>query len=80
MAQYHRFLLLLGRVAVLPSQHVDSYVVLDSGSFLPREWLDIHEWFKGGKAPEEWLGRFYATAPNSFGDIDRENERNSRVL
>ncbi len=58
----------------------ESYVMLGSGNLLPAEWFDLFQWFQGGKAPDDWLERFNLTAPGNFSELDRLNERNSRVL
>ena len=33
----------------------ERFVVLNSGNLLPEKWLDIYEWFLGGKAPRDWI-------------------------
>ncbi len=31
------------------------YIVLDSGNYLLKIWVDIFQWFQGGKVPDDWL-------------------------
>ncbi len=33
----------------------ESYVVLDSGNYLFKDWMGIFQWFQGGKASHECL-------------------------
>ena len=54
--------------------------VLESGNLLPEKWLDIYEWFLGGKAPRDWLDRLHKTAPSGFSDLDKIGEMNSKLV
>ena len=58
----------------------EEYAVLQSGGLLLKKWVDIFEWFRGGRAPQNWLKRLDATAPGGFTDIARVNEEHTRVL
>ena len=58
----------------------EEYVVLQNGSYLLKKWSDIFDWFRGGRAPQDWLNRFDATAPSGFSIMARLNEDNTRVL
>ena len=58
----------------------EEYTVLQSGSLLLKKWSDIFEWFRGGRAPQDWMDRFQITAPGGFSAIDRLYEENTRVL
>lgn len=58
----------------------DTYVVLHSGNLLLKKWLDIYEWFLGGRAPQDWWVRLNNTAPSTYTDIDRANEQNSVLV
>ena len=58
----------------------DTYVVLHSGNLLLKKWLDIFEWFLGGRAPQDWWVRLNNTAPSTYTDIDRVNEQNSVLV
>lgn len=58
----------------------ENHVVLDSGHLMPVMWIDIYEWYTGGKAPKDWLDRLNRTAPSSFTDIDRVVEENSKLV
>ena len=58
----------------------ENYVMLVSGNLLPDEWIDIYEWYTGGRAPKDWLDRLNRTAPSSFTDIDRVIEENSKLV
>ena len=58
----------------------EEYTVLQSGNLLLKKWSDMFEWFRGGKAPQDWIDRFQITAPGGFSAIDRLYEENTRVL
>ena len=58
----------------------ENYVVLQSGDLLLEKWSCIFEWFRGGKAPQDWLTRFQATAPDKFSAMQRLNEEHTRVF
>ena len=58
----------------------ERYVVLDSGNWLPERWLDMYEWFLGGKAPGDWISRLRKTAPSDFKDDDYITEMNSKLV
>lgn len=58
----------------------EEYTVLQSGNLLLKKWSDMFEWFRGGKAPQDWIDRFQITAPGGFSAIDRLCEENTRVL
>ena len=58
----------------------DRYIVLRSGNLLLEDWMDVYEWYLGGKAPWDWIERFNSTAPGSFSEIDRLEERNSKLV
>ena len=58
----------------------ENYVVLQSGALLLEKWSCIFEWFRGGKAPQDWLTRFQATAPDGFLAMKRLNEEHTRVF
>lgn len=58
----------------------EEYVYLQSGNLLLKKWIDVYEWFLGGRAPQNWLQRFDATAPRNFSIIEKLNEENTRVV
>ena len=58
----------------------ERYIVLGSGNWLPEQWLDIYEWFLGGKAPGDWISRLRKTAPSDFKDDDYITEMNSKLV
>ena len=71
-------------VRIVTEQYIEvdgeSYVVLKSGNLLVRKWVDIFEWFAGGRAPRDWLDRFNTTAPDTYTDVDRVKEQNSMLV
>jgi hypothetical protein len=74
-----------GRAVVIGSDRLrvvdgDTYVVLHSGNLLLKKWLDIFEWFLGGRAPQDWWIRLNTTAPGTYTDIDRVKEQNSVLV
>ena len=58
----------------------ERFVVLASGNLLPERWLDIYEWFLGGRAPKNWLDQFSKTAPSNFSELDNVCEMNSKLV
>ena len=58
----------------------ENHVELDNGHLMPIIWVDIYECYTGGKAPKDWLDRLNQTAPDSFTDIDRVVEENSKLV
>ncbi len=44
----------------------ERHVVIDSGNMIPDKWIDVYDWFVGGKAPKDWLNRFNYTSPTTF--------------
>ena len=58
----------------------ESYVVLNSGNLLVKKWVDIFEWYAGGRAPQDWIDRFNSTAPVTYTDVDRAKELNSKLV
>ena len=58
----------------------ESYVKLRNGNLLLECWIDIYEWFEGGKAPNEWIVRLNKSAPTGFSEHDRLEEQHSRLL
>ena len=57
-----------------------SYVFLGSGYLLRKAWIDIYEWFAGGKAPKEWMDRFRKTKPVGISNVKRAEEYNSKLV
>ena len=58
----------------------ERFVVIDGGNWLPEKWLDIYEWFLGGKAPGDWIERLDKTVPEDFNELDRINEMHSKLV
>ena len=54
--------------------------MLATRNLLSERWLDIYEWFLGGRAPKDWLDRFSKTAPSEFSEIDNVLEMNSKLV
>ena len=71
-------------VRILTEEYIEvdgeSYVVLNSGNLLLKKWVDIFEWFAGGRAPRDWIDRFNSTAPDTYTDVDRAKEQNSILV
>ncbi len=83
--QKHRALEKDGRtMRMLTGEYIEfdgkSYVVLKSGTLLVKKWVDIFEWFAGGRAPQDWIDRFNSTAPDTYTDVDRAKEKNSMLV
>ena len=55
-------------------------MVLNSGNLLPEKWLDIYEWFLGGKFPRDQIKRLRKTEPSDFTEDDRIIEMNSKLV
>ena len=58
----------------------ERYVLLPTGNLLPECWMDIYEWFEGGKAPKEWVIRMGYSAPDGFTVFDRLKEEQSSLV
>ena len=58
----------------------ERYVLLPTGNLLPECWMDIYEWFEGGKAPKEWVIRMGYSAPDGFTVFDRLKEEHSSLV
>ena len=58
----------------------ERYVKLSNGNLLLECWMDIYEWFEGGKAPNEWIVRLNKTAPTEFSEHDRIREQNTQLV
>ena len=58
----------------------ERYVKLSNGNLLLECWMDIYEWFEGGRAPDEWIVRLNKTAPAEFSEHDRIREQNTQLV
>ena len=58
----------------------ERYVKLPDGNLLQESWVDIHDWFAGGRAPKEWILGLNKTAPDTFTASDRVKEENTQLV
>ena len=54
---------IMGDERVFAELDGERYVKLPNGNLLLECWIDIYEWFEGGKAPNEWIVRLNKSAP-----------------
>ncbi len=58
----------------------ECHVVIESGDMILDKWIDIYDWFVGGKALKVGLNCFIITAPATFTAANQAEEETSWLV
>ena len=58
----------------------ERYVKLPDENLLQESWMDVYDWFAGGRAPNEWIVGLNRTAPDTFSACDQVKDENTQLV